>query len=132
MLEQYFSASTLMIDSASKFVDLYLRIGNSMLSLARADDPAGLGAAQRMLPEWLAGHLSIAGHVQDEVIRLAQAQVQRSNRIAKQALDSVGQMAPPEIELAIESVESLLDSGETVAGDLGEAARQAVARVCPH
>lgn len=129
-LDHYRQASNILLDSTARLFDLYNDTGSKALGIARHGgslaDPVLI---KQLAPEFLIGHLRIAGHAHEDMVRLIEAQLHSSNRLAKFALDKTAQMSPPMLELAIGAVESLIDAGEDAADGLGDASLKAIGAV---
>lgn len=75
--------SNILLDSTAHLFSLYNHTGVRALDLARRGeslaDPALFG---QLVPELFIGHLRVAGHVNEELIRLVEAQMHSSIRNA--------------------------------------------------
>ncbi|CAG0997642.1 hypothetical protein RHDC4_02948 [Rhodocyclaceae bacterium] len=126
-IDHYRQASAIALDSAARLVDLYNGAGSRMLGLARSGALASPPALfQALVPELFAGHLRIAGHAHEDLVRLVEAQMHDSGRLAKFALDKAGDLSPPLVEMALDAAESMVDAGAGVADALGDASLKAV------
>lgn len=129
-LEHYQSASTILLDSTDSLISLYLRAGNKALGLARRNDTLPADAAfQELGPELFNGHLQIASQARENLVRLVEAQMHSVNSLAKFVLDKTAHMAPPVVENAINTAESMMTVGENAADELCEASLKAVGEV---
>lgn len=120
-------ASTIVLDSTERLVDLYNGAGSRVLGLARSGEPVTPPAFfGSLMPELVAGHLRIAGHIHEDWVRLLEAQMHNSGRLAKFALDKAANLSPPLMEMTLEAAESIVATGEDVADALGDATVRAV------
>lgn len=126
-------ASEIVLDSTGDLVDLYRRAGVAALSIATASSgsvplPDALieEIGGRHVPNLVAGHLGIAGRVQQGLVRLFEAQIQVSTELAHFALGKAAQMSPPLMELAANAADSLVEMGQHAAQELGETSRKAI------
>lgn len=129
-LDHYRSASNILLDSTDSLISLYIDAGSKTLDLARSSEALPDAALfQGLLPELVNGHLRIAGQVQENLVRLAEAQMHNANRLTKFTLDKTAHLAPPIVEQAINTAESILKTGESAADELCEASLKAVIAV---
>lgn len=122
-------ASAIAFDSAARLIELHCGAGNRMLGIARGSDVQASRLLGGLVPELFAGYLRIAGHAHEDWVRLAEAQLHNSSTLAKFTLDRTAQMAPPMVELALDAAESLIDTGESAADEIGDATIKAVEKV---
>lgn len=126
-IDHYRQASVIALDSATRLVDLYNGAGSRVIGLARSGEIASPPALfQALVPELFAGHLRIAGHAHEDLVRLVEAQLHDSGKLAKFALDKAGDLSPPLVEMALDAAESMMDTGADAADALGDATLKAV------
>lgn len=129
-LEHCHSASTIVLDSTARLVDLYSKLGSKALRLESYSHTHAYNApVNQLVPELFVGHLSIADRLHKDLVRLMEAQIHRSGSIAKFALDKSADMSPPLVEIAIDVTESMITIGETTVDELGSASLQALGKV---
>jgi hypothetical protein len=129
-LDHFQSASNLLLDSTARLVDLYGEAGDKALGLGRRSESLSAFALfNELVPELFAGHLLIAGHAHEDFIRLVEAQVHSSSRIAEFAFDRAAQMSPPWAERVIDGTESMIAAGESTADELGGVSLKAFGKV---
>ena len=129
-LEHCYSASTIVLDSTARLVALYSKVGSKALCLeccSRTD--AYTGSIKELVPEFLAGHLSIADHMHKGFVRLVEGQVHSGGSIARLALDKAADMSPPLVEIAIDATETIIAIGEATADEIGNASLQVLGKV---
>lgn len=126
-------ASGLVFDSTAQLVDLYCQAGRHALGLARGGEPLPAVCrqiiAERHVPDFFRGHLRIAGHAHEGLVRLFEAQLHAGSRLAQFALEKTALMSPPMVELALDAAESIVVVGEAAADELGDASLHAIAAV---
>ncbi|MBI4984241.1 MAG: hypothetical protein HZC24_02540 [Rhodocyclales bacterium] len=124
------AAAGILLDSTARMLDLYNDTRGKALGIARHAEfqstPAAFG---QLLPDLLAGHLRIAGHAHEDLIRLVESQIHVSGSLAKFTLDKTAQISPPLVEFAIDTAESIIAAGENVVDELGDASLKAVGAV---
>ncbi|MDO8932850.1 MAG: hypothetical protein Q7U97_10685 [Rhodocyclaceae bacterium] len=129
-LDHYQSASNILLDSTARLIDLYNDTGSQALGLARCGEARpDADRFKQLVPNLFMGHLRIAGHAHENLVRLLEAQIHSSSNLAKFTLDKTAQMSPPLVELAIDAVGSIIAAGESVSDELGNASIKAVGEV---
>lgn len=126
-LDHFHLASSILLDSSARLADLYSGAASRALGLAGRGNPVPpQNVIQEIVPELVMGHLQIAGYAQVDLIHLLEAQIHSSSHLTKYTLDKAAWLSPPEVEIAISTVESLIDAGEKAADELGEASVKVV------
>jgi hypothetical protein len=126
-LDHFHLASSILLDSSARLADLYSGAASRVLGLAGRGMPVPpQNVMQDIVPELVMGHLQIAGYAHVDLIHLLEAQIHSSSHLTKYTLDKTAWLSPPEVEIAINSVESLIDAGEKAVDELGAASVQVV------
>lgn len=126
-LDHFHLASSILLDSSARLADLYSGATSRALGLAGRGEPVPpQSVMQDIVPELVMGHLQIAGYAQVDMIHLMEAQIHSSSHLTKFTLDKTAWLSPPEVEIAINTVESLIDAGEKVVDEVSEASVQVV------
>ena len=129
-LDHYQLASNILLDSTARLVELYNDTSSKTLGLVRSGETLPDSALfKEVVPSLVMGHLRIAGHVHQDMVRLVEAHIHSSSNLAKFTLDKTAQMSPPLFEYAIDAAESIIAAGESVADKLGDASCNAVGEV---
>lgn len=126
-LDQYRTASMILLDSAAHLIELYSDAKDQTFKRARGNEfqPAP-GLFKELVPEIFLGHLRVVGRAHENLVRLAEAQRHSASKLVKFTLEKTAQMSPPLVELALETAESLVVAGEDAADDLGDASLDAI------
>jgi hypothetical protein len=129
-LDHYQLASNILIESTARIVDLYSDAGSKALGLARHGNVLPEAALfKQFVPELFMGHLRLAGHAHQDMIRLVEAQIHSSGNLVRFTLGKTAQMSPPLVEMAIDTATAMIAAGEDVADELGDASVKAVGEV---
>jgi len=131
-LDHYQSASKILFDSTARLIDLYSHAGSKVLGLARQNESESLPGPtlfKQLVPELLMGHLLVASHAHEDLVRFMGVQIHSTSSLAKFALDKTSQWSPPLTEFAANAAESIIEAGESAADELGDATIRTVAEV---
>lgn len=120
------TGSTL-FDTNARWFDLCHASASKVVGLPWGEEPApSLAQYLQLAPELIQIHLRNAGFACEDLLRLVEAHIHSSTRIAKFALDKAADMSPPLVEIAIDTTESILSAGEEAADALGDASLMAI------
>jgi hypothetical protein len=126
-IDCYQQTGNILLDSSARLFDLYRDTGRRAVGLARRDAAQpGRVLVEELAPVLFAGHLRLAGHAWEDYVRLVEAQIHSTSRVALFALEKSAQLSPPLVEIAIESTESIICVGESTADAISAASLEAV------